>query len=394
MKSDGVSSVGWDVDAIVAQWTGLPPLDGDVRADACVVGLGASGLAAVQAFADRGLSVVGVDGGRVAAGAAGRNGGFLIAGPEPPLHQALAAWGDYAADLYRETLDEIDRLADLLGPDVVRRVGSIRLAGLPGAPRSPDESVDAAAELADCGTQAAALRAHGIAVDEYAGPLGRGLFLPDDAAVNPAARAILLATRLAGRARLHERTAVTDVRPGEVRTERATVRATVVIVAVDGRLDVVLPQLAGRVRTARLQMLATEPVTPGRLPCPVYGRWGYDYAQQLPDGRLFVGGGRDRFAEQEWTHDTEPSEPVQRYVDALAARMAGEPVRPAHRWAASVGFTADARALCVQADDAVFAVGGYNGTGNLVGPVAARAAVAWALDAIAPPPYFDSDAVT
>ena len=36
----------------------------------------------------------------------------------------------------------------------------------------------------------------------------------------------------------------------------------------------------------------------------------------------------------------------------------------------------------------VIAIGGYNGTGNLVGPVAARAAVAWALDATPPPRYF------
>jgi glycine/D-amino acid oxidase-like deaminating enzyme len=36
----------------------------------------------------------------------------------------------------------------------------------------------------------------------------------------------------------------------------------------------------------------------------------------------------------------------------------------------------------------VIAVGGYNGTGNLVGPVAARAAVALALDGTPPAPYF------
>ena len=39
-------------------------------------------------------------------------------------------------------------------------------------------------------------------------------------------------------------------------------------------------------------------------------------------------------------------------------------------------------------DDGVVAVGGYNGTGNLVGPVAARAAVAYALDGTEPPSYF------
>ena len=380
-----MSVVGWDVDATVTAWTGLPPLDGDVTADACVVGLGGSGLAAVEALVARGLSVVGVDAGRVAAGAAGRNGGFLVAGPAPALHDAIAAWGPCAVDLYRATLAEIDHLTELLGSRV-RRVGSIRLAGLPGEPRDDAEAADREKELADCVAQAAALRQHGIAVDDYAGELGRGLFLPDDAALNPAVRAIELARRLAARTSLHEHTLVRAITANRVQTAHGTISAGIVIVAVDGRLDVLLPQLAGRVRTARLQMLATTPVAP-RLPCPVYGRWGYDYAQQLPDGRLYVGGGRDRFAEAEWTHDTTPTTDVQTYVEKVAERMAAAPVTVTHRWAASVGFTADARPLCAAVDDGVIAVGGYNGTGNLVGPVAARAGVALAVDGTAPPPY-------
>jgi gamma-glutamylputrescine oxidase len=385
-----MSEVGWDSAPSVAGWPGLPQLAADRNADACVVGLGGSGLAAVDALVDRGLSVIGVDAGRVAAGAAGRNGGFLIGGPALFLHDALAGWGDCAADLYRETLAELDHLERTLRPGIVRRVGSIRLAGLPGEPRDEAEQADRVAELKDCDTHAAALRAHGIAVEDYEGPLGQGIYLPDDAAVNPAVRAMETAGRLEHRASLYERTRVDRVRSGEVRTERGIIRADVVIVAVDGKLGRVVPRVARRLRTARLQMLATEPVTPGRVPCPVYGRWGYDYAQQGPDGRLYVGGGRDRFAKAEWTGSTEPSRQVQRYIEDVAVRMAGEPVAVSHRWAASVGFTADARPLCSEVAAGVVAIGGYNGTGNLVGPVAARAAVALALDGTPPPPYFSA----
>lgn len=387
------SSVGWDADPVVAGWTGLPQLDGDRTADACVVGLGGSGLAAVAALLDRGLSVIGVDAGRIAAGAAGRNGGFLLGGPALFLHDAIARWGeDAAVGLYRATLHELDVLADLLGPEVVRRAGSIRLAGLPGEPESDAEVAERERELADCAAHEDALRSHGIAVEPYDGALGRGIFLPEDAAMNPARRALGLASRLArhDRAELHEHTPVTYLESGAVVTAHGTVRARTVIVAVDGRLETVLPQLAGRVRTARLQMLATEPVAPGQLPCPVYGRWGYDYAQQDAAGRLFVGGGRDRFEAAEWTADTLPTAHVQAYIEQVAARMAGAPVRVTHRWAASVGFTPDGRPLCTQVDDGVIALGGYNGTGNLVGPVAARAAVALALDGTAPPSYLAS----
>src|SRR5687767_6869168 len=72
---------------------GLPSLGGDAEADVCVVGLGGSGLAAVHALLDLGARVVGLDAGVVAGAAAGRNGGFLLAGLAPFHHDAVAAVG-------------------------------------------------------------------------------------------------------------------------------------------------------------------------------------------------------------------------------------------------------------------------------------------------------------
>lgn len=381
--------VGWDADPLVRSWPGLPALPGDRGADACVVGLGASGLAAVEALIARGLSVVGLDAGRVAAGAAGRNGGFLLGGPALFLHDAIAAWGPSAVELYRETLAEIDTLAATLPPGVLRRTGSLRLAGWPGPAVDEDDDVEREREVKDCAAHADALREHGIAVETYDGELGRGIFLPDDAAVNPAVRALSLAARLEHRATLHENTPVQRVESGVVTTAHGVVRAPVVVVAIDGRLDTLVPRLAGRVRTARLQMLATAPMAP-LLDGPVYGRWGYDYAQQGADGRLYVGGGRDRFVDAEWTKGTEPTAGVQGWIENVATRVAGGPVDVEDRWAASVGFTPDGRPLCTRVSDGVVAIGGYNGTGNLVGPVAARAAVAYAVDGVEPPPYLAS----
>ena len=360
-------TVAWDAGL---EWPGLPSLPDDTTADACVVGLGASGLAAVTELADRGLSVVGVDAGRVASGAAGRNGGFLLGGGAPFLHDAIARWGeDAAVELYRATLAELARMPDAL----VHRVGSLRIAS--------DE-----AELTDCAQHAAALRQHGFAVEEYDGELGRGLFLPDDAAMNPARRALAMAGALAGRARLYEHTRVSTADAMRVITDRGVISAGAVIIAVDGRLEVLLPGLADHVRTARLQMLATAPV-PARLPCPVYCRWGYDYAQQDADGRLFVGGGRDRFADDEWTLDATPTAPVQAWIEHVARGLAGRAVDVTHRWAATVGYTPDVRPLCVEVAPHIVACGGYSGTGNLVGLLTARAAVALAVAGTRPPAW-------
>jgi len=388
--------VGWDADPVVAGRSALAPLAASVTADVCVIGLGGSGLAAVGEALRRGLSVVGLDAGRVAAGAAGRNGGFLIAGPAIALHQAAAGWGAEAAlALYRQTMDEIGALADLLGPEVIRREGSLRLAGLPGEPVDAAAAADRELELADCLDQQRTLQEHGIAVESYAGPLGQGLFLPDDAAMNPARRALGLAEIYGTRARLFENSPVHSVETGRVVTDAGDVSAGLVVVAVDGKLEVLLPELTGRIRTTRLQMLSTEPLAPGpsgepRLPCPVYSRWGYDYAQQDRAGRMFIGGGRDHFADEEWTLDTTPTAGVQGWIEYAAARFAGAPVRVTHRWAASAGYTADARPLVTEVRPGVVACGGYNGTGNLVGPIAARAALALGLDGRRPAEYFSS----
>lgn len=393
MTATGTSTgVGWDADPALPAWSGFEPLtDSLVTADACVIGLGGSGLAAVDELVSRGLSVVGVDAGRVARGAAGRNGGILACGGAMSFRDAHARFGaDVAIDLWRRTEAELDWLSDRLGPDVIRRDGVLRLAGLPGPSEDDAEASERERELADFDADYALMREHGIAVEPYHGALGRGLFLPTNGAMNPVARAFGLATALSRSASLHENTPVQSVSAGSVRTAFGVIRAPVVVVAVDGKLDVLLPQLRPHVRTLRLQMLATSPLDIRRLPCPVSVRWGFDYAQQDPSGRLLVGGGRDRFVDEENTHDDQPTAGVQGRIEHIAARLAGGPVSVTHRWAASVGYTDDHRAVCATVDEGVVACGAYSGTGNLVGPVAARAAVALAVDGTEPPPYFIS----
>ena len=384
------SPVAWDHDEMLPAWPGLPALDGPTRADACVVGLGGSGLAAVEELADRGLDVVGIDAGRVAAGAAGRNGGILSGGGALIRTDVAADGPDLRKDLYVATMAELRRLSDQLGGTVVQPVGTLRIAGLPGPPADDTEEAERARELRDVTAEAATLRSWDVPVEDYDGELGRGFYNPQTAGMNPVHRAYALAGRLSPRSRLFEHTAATSIRAGVVETRRGAVHAPIIIVAVDGKLPELLPALAHLVQTVRLQMLATAPTSRRRLPCPTSFRYGYEWAQQDATGRILVGGGRDRFAAAEATTDDEPTQPVQQWLDGVAERLAAEPVSVTHRWAASVGYTQDRRAPVVLVDEGVAACGGYSGSGNLVGPLAARAAVALALDGTRPPDYFRS----
>jgi gamma-glutamylputrescine oxidase len=348
-------------------WSPLPSLDSTVRADVCVVGLGGSGLTAVAELLDRGASVVGVDAGQVGAGAAGRNGGFLLAGLADPYHRVVEQLGrQRAAQLHRLTLEEMERMTEAT-PRAVRRVGSLRVE-------------DTAEGLADCAAQAQALRQDGFAVEDHDGPEGRGLLFPDDGAMQPLERCRSLAEQVRARgAGLYEHSPVVDIARGRVVTAGGRVECDAVVVAVDGRLDSLLPELAGTVRTVRLQMLGTAPTSEVRVPRPVYLRGGYEYWQQLADGRLAVGGFRDVGGELEETPDASPAEPVQAALETLLRTRIGVTAPVTHRWAASVGFTRTGLPWLGEVRDRVWAAGGYCGTGNVIGALCGRVMAARAL---------------
>lgn len=349
-------------------WTSFPPLQGTVTTGTCVIGLGGSGLTVIEELLARGEAVVGLDAADVAAGAAGRNGGFLLAGAYDFYHDAVRKHGrDRARSIYQATLVEMQRIAEA-APGTVRFVGSRRIAA--------DEW-----EIGDCRAQMAAMQADGLACDWYDAPDGVGLTFPADASFNPLARCRILARNaVASGARLYSRSPVTAVQGTRVDTADGTVHCQRVIVAIDGRLEVILPELAGRVRTARLQMLATAPTTEITVPCPMYYREGYEYWQQLPDGSLTIGGFRDQAGPGEWSLDATPTAPVQELLESFVRTHLGVAAPVTHRWAACAGYTESGLPVLEQVREDVWALGGYSGTGNVIGALSGRAVAAAALD--------------
>lgn len=342
-------------------------LSGMQAPDLLVIGMGASGLAAAATAAERGAQVVAVDAAGVAAGAAGANGGFLLAGLARFHHEAVAALGRRrAVAWYRRTLDELDRIEDV--EPTFRRVGSLRTAA-------------DGAEAADLLDHLAALRRDGLPGAALEGAAGPVLLVPGDGAVDPVARCRRLAhAAVVAGARLVAPARVTRVASGEVVVAdgAATLRPRAVLVAVDGGLEVVLPGLAGRVRTARLQMQATAPDTAVTIDRPTYHRRGLDYVQQLPSGVVLLGGGRDLDVDA-WTAGAVPSSAVQDHLDGWRAALGGTaPVT--HRWAAHAALTEDRLPVDERVAPGVHAVGAYSGHGNVLGPLLARAAAVSLLD--------------
>lgn len=349
----------------------LPELVGPCRAEVCVVGLGGTGLTALAALVAAGRTVVGIDAGPLAAGAAGRNGGFLLAGPARFHHRLREQVGrEPARRFYDLTLEARDRMTANLGPQVVRPCGSFRVAA-------------DAAEEEDLRAQLDALIEDGFSAEWCRESVGResafGLRIPGDGAFDPAHRCVVMADALADRARLFGHSPALEIEPERVVTPAGEIRAEAIIVCVDGALERLFPQLEdpqpGRpaVRSLRLQMLATAPATDVSIPRAVYFRDGYDYWQQRADDRIALGGGRDAGGEAENTDALGVTEPVQGYLEDLLRNRIGTRAAITHRWSGIVAYTDDDLPLVDEATEVgpgIFWAGAYSGHGNVLGALA------------------------
>jgi glycine/D-amino acid oxidase-like deaminating enzyme len=354
----------WDIDV---DRQDFPALDSNLEVDLVVVGLGGSGLTALLHGAQRGLNVIGIDSGRIAAGAGGRNGGLLLAGIAAFHHDARETFGrEKAVRLYNHTLDEMD-LIQTATPQAVRRNGALRIAH--------DE-----VELLDVMKHRDALLEDGFPVVDYDGPQGRGILITSDGTFQPAFRATLLAKlAVAAGARIFTNTPALKIESGTVQTPGGVIIAKNIVVAIDGNLGKVLPQVANYVKPVRLQMVSTEPESNLKLEHAVYTRDAWDYWQQLPDGRIAIGGGRDQAIELEYTDLAEPTKNIREYL-AEQLRKIGSTSPIEHHWAAIVSYTENGLPLVTEALPGVWAIGGYCGTGNVVGALLGRAVIDACID--------------
>lgn len=345
----------------------FPPLESEVSANVCVIGLGGSGLSCLAELNRLGLEAVGVDAATVGGAAAGRNAGVLLAGLPDFHHRAVARFGrERAVALYRATLDQMEHMAAET-PDLVRRNGSLRIA-------AGDR------ERRDCWDQYHAMKEADLPVEWYEGEQGVGLLITSDGVFQPMARCQALARGASAvGTRLFEHSPVKSIQVGRVITASGVVRCDRTIVAVDGALERVLPELRTCVRSGRVQMLATAPERQVRLPLPVYTRWGYDFWWQLPDGRVLMGGKRDAGGLGQWTTEPAVDDEVQRQLNYQLRRL-GVTATVMHRWAGVIGFSDTRLPIFREVRPGVLAIGAYSGTGNVMGALLGREAARWAAD--------------
>jgi gamma-glutamylputrescine oxidase len=369
-----------------------PPLTVDVEVEACVIGAGVGGLSCARRLAAHGIETLVLERDTVAGGASGRNGGFLIAGLAPFYNDAVELWGrDWARLVYARTLeaqDEMYALAEELGVgDAVRRVGCLRVS------TSEEEAEHVRRHVAALGEDGFPGRL--LDRDELPPALRRSALnacLTDhDGSLQPARwiRALAGDAERAG-VRIHEGSAVrapvkapgegpVEVREaaaagGHAAARDATVRARHVIVAADGALPRLVPAYQGRVRARRLHMVATEPLPDRIVDRLVYARWGYEYFQQRPDGRIMAGGFGDVDGDASYTDRAEGDPLIWDRIERYLREDIGVDAPITHRWTGTVGYSEERRPFvgAVPGRPGLWVAGGYSGTGNVPGFLAGR----------------------
>lgn len=355
------------------------PLEGDTRADVCVVGGGYTGLSAALCLAERGHDVVLLEAQRLGFGASGRNGGQVGSGQRVEQTALETAYGMEAAralwDIAETAKAEVARRIEAHGIDAAIR------PGVAHAIRSPRDVAAAHAEADHLARVYGYDRIEPLDRDGMTRHLGSeafaGGYLDHGAGhLHPLRFALGLAAaaRDAG-VRLHERSEVTGIAPGKtatVRTVSGSVRASHVILAANGYLGGLAPEVARRVMPINNFIVATEPldergshILPGDI-AAADDRFVVSYWRKSGDGRLLFGGGESygyRF----------PSD-IAALVRGSLRRVYPElgDIRITHAWGGTLAITLSRLPHVAQIAPGVLSASGYSGHGVAMAVMAGR----------------------
>jgi glycine/D-amino acid oxidase-like deaminating enzyme len=320
------------------------------RADVLVIGGGITGVSLLYWLRGRAEAFL-VERDHLAAGASGRNAGFLLAGVAACYAEAVRRYGRGGA---RETWAFTAETHDLLAEALRGREVGYRRTGSELLPASPEEEADLAAS-------AELLREDGFEASWD----GERLLNPRDGELDPV-RALSALAELppAGAIREGVEVEALEASPGGVRVfaGQDECLAGTVVLATNAYTPLLLPEI--RISPVRAQMLGTGPEPRRLVGRPTYSDRGFRYWRQLPDGRLLAGGFRHHALEEEVGYETFTTARIQGLLEREVRRL-GARAPVANRWAGIMGFTETELPFVgpVAGRPGVWLCGGYSGHG-------------------------------
>ncbi|MCX5518164.1 FAD-binding oxidoreductase [Kaistia defluvii] len=354
----------------------FPPLDGDTSADVVIVGGGYTGLSAALHLAEAGIDTILIEAEKVGWGASGRNGGQLHTGQRRDQEWLEKRLGKPAAlelfGLAEEAKSLVHRLIDKHAIDAEWRPGLIEAVHKERLVAEERHYVDvlnrdygyAPAEWIDREQLAPMIGStsyFGGRYDRTAGHLHPLKF----------AQGLARAGAKAG-ARIHEGTAATklvDSAQPVIETPRGRIKAEIIVLAGNGLLDGIDPEVETRAMPIKNFILTTEPIGAGGAGGLLPGgeavsdsRFVVYYWRPTPDGRILFGGG-------ETYSRTDPADIfafVRRHLLKIYPQL--ERTRIDHAWGGTLAVTVNRLPFLRKVRNGVYAASGYSGQGVALAP--------------------------
>lgn len=281
-----------------------PELAADLVADVCVIGGGFTGINTAIELAQRGLSVIVLEGRRIGWGASGRNGGQLIRGIGHDVSGFARYVGEdgvrYLQGAGIESVEVVGQRIREHAIDCDLRWGFCELANTPAqfaAFQAEQDGLEALGYAHETRLVSAQDMHQVVASTAYAGGLvdmGSGHLHPLNLVLGEARLAESLGVRI------FEQSPVLQIIHGstvQVRCAAGRVRAGSLVLACNAYLDDLESRLSGKVLPAGSYIIATEPLAPEAAARLIPHnlalcdqKVGLDYYRLSADRRLLFGG--------------------------------------------------------------------------------------------------------
>ncbi len=347
-----------------------PSLVGEGRADVCVVGGGYTGLSAALHLAEMGHKVTLLEAQRIGFGASGRNGGQLGSGQRNDQHQLERSLGfDKAKMLWDLAEDAKQLVKDLIEKHQIDCYLKPGIAHLGLSKTEMGELHDEAEHLSnaygyDQLTPLSKEQGH----DLCRSPVYHGGYLDTGSAhLHPLRYAIGLArAALSSGVSIHEESEVTKIDRGTkpvVHTKTGSVTCDQIVLAANGYLGNLVPEVARRVMPINNYIAATEPL--GDLADEVLSKdiavadtkFVINYFRLSHDRRMLFGG-TESYA---YRFPKNIAENVRKPMSQIFPQLANSKIDFA--WGGTLGITMRRMPYLARVTPNIFNASGYSGHG-------------------------------
>lgn len=333
----------------VSIWRDRLSKDVLANVDVAIIGGGIAGLSVARQCILHGLRPCVIEARDLCAGATGRNAGFAMTGLAEPYAILIDRFGrETAKAIWLSSQANLREIVALCADESIDcelvPCGSVVAAW---TLQERDELLASQKILVDDGFDATWLHGSSLAdklgSDRYHG----GIFVAQDHGIHPVKFVQGLAEYVRRNGGLifeqHEVRRFAD--QGDhvtIDTARGSFVSQKLVLSTNAYTQNIHAVLGAKVLPVRGQVLCTEPVPP-LIHALIYTDEGFQYARQLPDGRVVAGGWRRDFALTEVGLGDQITEGVQGGIESWLGEAwpALRDVAISHRWSGTMGFSPD-----------------------------------------------------